>query len=139
MKSIPKVVIDTNIILVALPYKSSYRIIIDKLEQFAFALIVTTEILLEYEEKIREFYDEETADNFIDALILLPNVIQREPLFTSALIKDADDNKFIDAYYTGQAKILVTNDSDFKVLKKIIYPVHNIMDIDEFVEFLKNN
>lgn len=135
---IAKVVLDTNIIIASLSTKSKYRIVIDKLLDKAFILIVTTEILLEYEERIRSFYNETTTTNFIDALILLPNVLQCEPLFTSALIKDADDNKFVDAYYSGKAKILVTNDGDFKVLKKIEYPKHNIMNIDEFVEFLKN-
>ena len=51
---IAKVVLDTNIIIASLSTKSRYRIIIDKLLDKAFILVVTTEILLEYEEKIRE-------------------------------------------------------------------------------------
>ena len=135
---IPRVVLDTNIIIASLSTKSKYRIIIDKLLEKAFVLIVSTEILFEYEEKVRAFYSEETTVNFLDALILQPNVIQREPLFRSALIKDADDNKFLEAYYSGKANILVSNDNDFQLLKRIEYPPHNIMNIAEFVEFLKN-
>ena len=130
-----KVVLDTNIILASLSTKSKRRIVIDKLIEGAYSIIVTTEILLEYEEKINAFYGQETSSNFVDALLLLPNLIQGKSLFRSSLIKDADDNKFLEAYYTGKANILVTNDADFNVLKKIEYPPHHIMNIDEFVAY----
>ncbi|HRG90474.1 MAG TPA: putative toxin-antitoxin system toxin component, PIN family [Chitinophagales bacterium] len=135
---IPRVVLDTNIVLASLSTKSQYSIVIDKLFAGAYYLVTTTDILLEYEEKIPDFYNIETADAFIDALILQPNVIQCHPLFKTALVSDPDDNKFLDAYYSGKANILVTNDKKFLHLKQIEYPPHHIMNMKEFVDFLNN-
>ena len=46
------VILDTNIILSAIYSKSPYHIILKKLFEGKFQLHVSTEILLEYEEKI---------------------------------------------------------------------------------------
>jgi len=49
----------------------------------------------------------------------LSNVIKTERLFASELIiADLDDNKFVDAYYSGGVHHLVTNDKHFNILKK---------------------
>jgi uncharacterized protein len=132
-----KAVIDTNIIVASISRKSPYRIITDKLFEGGFQLVVSTEILLEYEEKMAEIFSPETADNFISALLLLPYVIRAEPLFFSRLLPDSDDNKFLDIYYSSQADCLVTNDKHFAPLKKIRLPQHHVLNIHEFIKLLK--
>ncbi len=132
-----KVVLDTNIILAAISSSSPYRIIIDNLLNSEFKLIISSEILLEYEEKLSENFSVLTSDYFINALLLLTNVERVNPSFSSWIIEDRDDNKFLDAYYTGKANYLVTNDKDFELLRQIKRPTHNLLKIDEFISLLK--
>ena len=46
-----RIVLDTNVILSSLSFRSKYRHIIDELMNGTHDVFVTTEILLEYEEK----------------------------------------------------------------------------------------
>ncbi len=69
-----KVVLDTNVILRAISSKSEYAILIDELYLQSYSILVSTEILLEYEEKITQFFNKSIAKNFLDFLIILPNV-----------------------------------------------------------------
>lgn len=132
-----KVVLDTNIILASVSTYSPYHSIIRNLLDGKFILIISNEILLEYEEKLSDKFSIETASFFIDALLLLPNVIRIHPLFLSDLLEDSDDNKFVDAYYTGRANYIVTNDRDFNLLKNISQPPHNLLKIDEFINLIQ--
>ncbi len=52
-----RVVIDTNIILSSISRKSPYHNILKSLFNGSYELYVTTEILLEYEEKITANFD----------------------------------------------------------------------------------
>ncbi len=54
------------------------------------------------------------------------------------LIKDEDDNKFVDCYIAAGSSYLLSNDSHFSVLKKIHFPKVNIINIDEFKIALSN-
>jgi uncharacterized protein len=56
-----KIVLDTNVILSSVSTKSPYRIVFDKLNDFAYELAVSTEILLEYEEKLSEIFSPRVA------------------------------------------------------------------------------
>jgi uncharacterized protein len=131
------VVLDTNIVLASITGTSEYHSIIDHLLNGKFTLIVSNDILLEYEEKLSETFFPETASFFIDALLSLPNVKRVHPLFLSHLLNDTDDNKFLDAYYTGQGNFIVTNDKDFEVLKSIKQPPHHLLKIHEFIKLLE--
>lgn len=131
-----RVVLDTNIILSAISTFSPHRVIIDKLLDAKFILVVSTDVLLEYEEKISDVFSHSAAGNFIDSLLMLPNVERVTPLFTSGLLKDSDDNKFLDLYYSGRANYLVTNDTDFDMLNKITNPKHHVIKMDEFIKLI---
>ncbi len=52
-----KIVLDTNAIISALGRKSPYKVVINKLLEDKYDLFVTTEILLEYEEKIIQLHN----------------------------------------------------------------------------------
>lgn len=45
-----KIVLDTNIVLISIPTVSPYRLIYDSLLERKYELIISQEILLEYEE-----------------------------------------------------------------------------------------
>ena len=134
-----RVVLDTNIILASVSRFSPYRIIIDALMNHQYELVVTNEVLLEYEERLTENFNEVTALNFINALYHLPNVLKISRIFSSELIiADLDDNKFVDAYYSGGVHHLITNDKHFNILKKLQLPEHSVLNIDEFVALLNS-
>ena len=58
-----KVVLDTNVLLKTVSRRSPFKIIIDNLLAGIFEMHVTTEILLEYEEKIAQIFNADVAEN----------------------------------------------------------------------------
>lgn len=74
MSSRTAVVLDTNVLLVALPTRSPYRLIFDQLLAGAIELVISNEILTEYEEQIAKRYDRDTVDDLLAVVGALPNV-----------------------------------------------------------------
>ncbi len=131
-------VLDTNVILASIARKSRNRIIIDKLMNGDFEIAVTSDILLEYEEKIIDIFDKETADMFLEVLDILPNVHRIDIYYRFHLIEnDADDDKFADCAISAGVHYLVSNDRHYNILLKLGFPKINLLKIDEFVKFLK--
>ena len=58
----PRVVLDTNVLSQAIPTKSRFRLIIEALEQNLFVLILSNEILLEYEVRVSRAKDDSCSD-----------------------------------------------------------------------------
>ncbi len=48
------------------------------------------------------------------------------------IVNDPDDNKFVDCAFAAGCDYLVTNDRDFDVLKKLDFPVINVVTLEEF-------
>jgi predicted nucleic acid-binding protein len=96
--------------------------------------------LIEYEEKIGEHWHPEVASNVIRSLLELPNVKLTSTYFNLNLISfDPDDNKFVDCAFAANADYIVTNDSDFNVLKTINFPTIKVVNIEKFKEILQLN
>lgn len=129
-----RIILDTNCLIVSVPKLSKFRWIYDKVLNGELELVVTSEILLEYEEKLSEFYSPEYAELIVKVLINLPNVIKINPISFNWLLidNDVDDNKFVDAYVASNASIIITNDKHFNVLNKIKFPPVAICKIAEF-------
>lgn len=128
-----KVVLDTNVLLVSISSKSKYHWLFQKLLQQEFQIVITNEILMEYEEIISRKYSIAAAKNTIRTLLLLPNVAQSEVYYNWGLIKgDADDNKFVDCAVAAGTDYIVTHDRHFDVLKEIDFPVVNVVNIAQF-------
>lgn len=134
---IKRVLLDTNCFLVVVPKRSPFRWIYDKILTGELELVVSTEILLEYEEQLTRFYSAEYAETIIKVLANLPNVIKINPISFNWLLipNDPDDDKFVDAYVASNADVIITNDKHFKILEFIKFPPINICKIIEF----KNN
>ena len=115
-----KVVLDTNIILSSISPRSPYRLIFDKLDDFDYKIVVSTEILMEYEEKLADIFSRKLADLTLEMLMINPNIIHISPSFQTRLIyPDLDDNKFVDCAVSAGAECIITNDAHFNVLKTI--------------------
>lgn len=92
-----RLVLDTNVFLVALAPQYRYHWIYQGILRDKFDLCVSTEILLEYEEIIQQRYGLATTDAHLGYLTLLQNVHIVEPAYRWNLIEsDPDDNKFVD-------------------------------------------
>jgi uncharacterized protein len=134
-----KVVLDTNVILRAISSKSAYAILLDELFLQTYSVVISTEILLEYEEKIIQFYGNNVAKDFLDFLIILPNVEKIEPFFQLNIIQsDPDDNKFVDCAFSGNAHYIVTDDKHFNILKRLDFPKIPVITADEFKKILED-
>lgn len=133
------VIVDTNVLLVSVSSRSKYhwlyRAILDKKINIAF----TNEILTEYEEKIAIHWHPEVAANVIRSLIELSSAQLTVVYFKfNIIVNDEDDNKFVDCAFASNADYIVTNDSDFNVLKTIEFPSIKIMTIEKFKTLLMN-
>jgi putative PIN family toxin of toxin-antitoxin system len=132
-----RAVLDTNVVLRAISSKSNLADLLDKLYQEAYEIVVSNEILSEYEEKITQFYGFLTAKTFLDFLIILPNTRRIEPYFRlNLIISDIDDNKFVDCAFSSNAHYIVTDDKHFKVLQKIKFPNIPIIKAEDFKHLL---
>ncbi len=131
------VVLDTNVVLRAVSKKSRFADILDNLLLQSYRLAVSTEILLEYEEKIILFYGGGVAQNFLNFLTVMPNVEKVEPFFQLRLIQaDYDDNKFVDCAFASNAHYIVTDDKHFNILKTIGFPQIPCISAEDFQKLL---
>lgn len=137
MMALPKIVLDTNALVRCVPGRSPFALVLNYLHAEKYTLCVTTEILLEYEEKITEIFDSETAESVIGTFPLLENVIYAEVYFNLNIITtDVDDNKFVDCAFAANVSYLVTNDKHFNVLKSLSFPSINVITLETFKALL---
>ncbi|MEL6592071.1 MAG: putative toxin-antitoxin system toxin component, PIN family [Bacteroidota bacterium] len=129
----PRVILDTNIFLVSLVPHFKYYWVFEKLLAGDYSLVVSNEILSEYEEKIVEKFGLALADSSLDFLMLLNNVELVNPYYNWNLItRDPDDNKFVDGAVSGNVDYLITNDKHFNILKEVEFPPINVINLAEF-------
>lgn len=133
-----KVVIDTNCLIPSIPRKNPEYWLYEAFSQSKFDWVISNEILLEYEEKLTEFYSERTASLVTNILLTAANVLQEEPFYKWNLINDdPDDNKFADLAIAANVNYLVTNDKHFNVLKDLPFPTVQVVTLEEFRLILK--
>lgn len=133
-----RLVIDTNCLLASVPQKSSYRWLYDAVLTGGVELVVTTEILLEYEEQLGLFYAPDYAGYILSVIANLPSVIHINPLHFNWLLigADPDDNKFVDAAIASNSDYVITNDRHFNVLKRIEFPSVTVIRLPDFQPIL---
>ncbi|WP_439558203.1 PIN domain-containing protein, partial [Dyadobacter sp.] len=80
----------------SIPRQANTRWLFDGLKNKEFQFGISNEILEEYEEVLGKFYSPSLATNIIELLLNLSNGIWVTPYYKWGLIKDQDDNKFVD-------------------------------------------
>lgn len=134
-----KVVLDTNVLLVAFSKKSEFRPIFDAFLNSEITICVTTDILMEYEEIIGNHLSKEVASNVLMLIENATNVEWITKYYKWNLIpNDPDDNKFVDCAIAANAKYLVSDDNHFNILKKTAFPKIELLKAEEFTKFLKS-
>jgi putative PIN family toxin of toxin-antitoxin system len=132
------VLIDTNVMMVALSVRSNLHWLYKRFINGDFSLVISNEILLEYEEQISYRYDESAVVEFLLIISEASNVIHQEPFYKWNLIaSDPDDNKFVDCAVSSAADYLITHDKHFDVLRQIDFPAVNVVNAFEFENILK--
>ena len=133
------VVLDCNILVMCLASGSPYHVIYQSLVNGIFQLVLTNDILLEYEEIIQRKYSIAAARAFVNLLNELPNVHYLHAYYQWQLItKDPDDNKYCDCAIAGQAAYIVTEDRHFDILKNVPFPSVPVIGIDHFLEVMQS-
>ncbi len=132
-----KIVLDTNVLLVSISSKSKLHWIFKNLLEGKFILCVTTDILAEYAEIIELKMGVLASQNTLGVLENLQNIEFITNYYKFNLLKDEDDNKFVDCYISANANYLVTHDSDFNILKKIAFPKVTITNTSSFFKLLE--
>jgi uncharacterized protein len=128
----PKVVLDTTTLLRSIPTKSTLHPIIKAFDNSRFVLVISNDILLEYEEILQALGGATAWSRFQDLLGAHTNdVVNVDPSFRwHAIKRDQDDNKFVDAAVTGNAEWVVTDDSHFDDLDAntslLVRPMHPV-------------
>lgn len=130
-----RILLDTNCLLVCVPKQSPFRWVYDKILSGEIELVVSTEILFEYEELLSQFYSPQYAEAILNVLSNLPNVIKINPITFNWLLisSDPDDDKFVDAYVAANAELLITNDKHYRILETIQFPPVSFCKLTEFV------
>lgn len=132
-----KVVLDCNVLFVSISRYSLHHPIFEAFENKRYELIVTTDILLEYEEIIGNEMGELVVQNLLKGIKEASNVHYIHKYFFWDLIKvDPDDNKYVDCAIAASADFIVTDDKHFKILADIPFPKVPVISADDFLETL---
>lgn len=102
---VSRIVIDSNVLVASLSSKSQFHWLIKSILEEKFLVAITDEILYEYEEILKLKYSALVANHFITALKELPNVDFVNVYYNWRLLKDEDDNKFVDCYIASNSRI----------------------------------
>lgn len=133
----PLVVIDTNCLIQMLGRYSVYHSLWLAFLQEEFILCISNEILNEYEEILTQKASPRVASLFLQVIARATNVIRKDPYFKFHLIEqDPDDNKFVDCAIVNGANYIVSEDSHFRVLENIPFPVVRVIHLDQFAQEL---
>lgn len=131
-----KLVIDTNVLLVSISRKSSFHWLFEELLKGTFRLCLTTDILAEYAEIVEQHMGKRASESTLGLIENLQNIEFITTFFKFHLLKDEDDNKFVDCAIASNADFILTHDSDFNGLKNNPFPKVNIITIEQFKEIL---
>ncbi len=133
-----KIVLDTNTLLVSVSSRSPYYPIYKALRNKEYELVVTTDILLEYEEIIGDEMGAMAAEDVLNFISFATNVQKITVWYLWGLIKnDPDDNKFSDAAIAANVDFLVSDDRHFRILKKIPFPKLTVIRTNEFLKMIE--
>lgn len=133
-----KVVLDTNILLVCISDRSKLHWIFEYLITKRYVLCVTTEILSEYAEIIERHMGSESSESVLGVISNLSNVEFITTYYRFRLLKDEDDDKFVDCAIAANASYIVSHDKDFRILREIEFPRVRVIDTVQFKEDIDN-
>jgi putative PIN family toxin of toxin-antitoxin system len=134
-----KVVIDSNVLLVAIGKRSKHRLIWNTFVEGKYQLIISESIVHEYEEILKMYSAPGAAELVLETFIESPDIIfKRIYCSWNAILADPDDNKFFDVAVAANADYLVTNDAHFKEAELLVFPKVSIISADQFLTIVES-
>ncbi|OKS88413.1 putative toxin-antitoxin system toxin component, PIN family [Mucilaginibacter polytrichastri] len=132
-----KIVLDSNVLLVAIGRRSQYRPIWNAFIEGKYQLIISEDIIHEYEEILIQHSAPGIADFVKEIFIESPDVSIQQIFYKwEAIEADPDDNKFFDVAVASNVDYLVTNDAHFNIIKNLKFPAVRIISAGEFLNIL---
>jgi putative PIN family toxin of toxin-antitoxin system len=132
-----RVILDTNCFLVCISRKSEFRPVFDHLLNDRFTLIMSDDLLLEYEEILSKNASPDVAHNIRIFLMNNRNIHWQKIFYRWLLLyADPDDDKLADLAIAANADYLVTDDKHFNELKKVSFPKVNVISLVDFQSLL---
>lgn len=132
-----KVVLDTNVLLVCISDRSRLHWIFQSLLSGEFILCVTTDILAEYAEIIEQHMGHIASESVMGIIENAKNIELITAYYRFNLLKDVDDNKFVDCAIAANANFIVSHDKDFNILKQIDFPKIKVINTNQFKAVLE--
>ncbi len=131
------VVLDTNVVLVAVSERSPFHWIISQLEMGNYHLCLTTDILVEYNEIIGRHMGPEVADLALKAILQLPNLVfVNKYYFWQIVTQDPDDNKFLECAIACNANYIVSEDKHLRGIPTDDFLKVEVVSIADFKAIL---
>ena len=132
-----KIVLDSNVLLVAVGKKSRYRPIWDAFISGKYQLIVSEDVIHEYEEILKLYSAANVAEIVMEIFLESADVIYQRVYYNwNALIQDPDDNKFFDIAVAANVDYIVTNDNHFNDVKQLPFPSVKIISANNFLDLI---
>ena len=130
-----RIVIDTNCLIQIVGRNTPFHKIFQGILEGRLTMLLSKEVVLEYEEIFASKISTTFSDFLIKALLENPFIAKVEIFYQWNLISmDPDDNKFIDLGLNGNADYLITNDRHFNSVKAISFPTLKIITIKDFFD-----
>ncbi len=130
-----RIVVDTNCLIQIVGRNTPYHKIFHEILTGRLTLLLSKEVVLEYEEIFTSKISTNFSGYLIKALLENPFIARVEIFYQWRLIsQDPDDNKFIDLGLNGNADYLITNDKHFNIVKSISFPNLKIITIKDFFD-----
>ncbi len=132
-----RIVLDSNVLVSSLGKRSRLRPIWRAFIEGQYQLIVSEDILKEYEEIIQQHSAPGAAEIVMETFIESPDVVTQKVYYNwNAISADPDDNKFFDIAVAADVDYLVTNDRHFDTVKTIDFPKVNVITAEDFLSVL---
>jgi len=133
-----RIVLDSNVLISSIGKRSRLRPIWEAFIAGYYQLIVSEDILKEYEEILQQHAAPGAAAIIMEIFIESPDVVSQKIYYNwNAITVDPDDNKFFDIAVAADADYLITNDRHFDQVKAITFPKVKIITSEEFLNVLK--
>lgn len=133
------IVLDSNVLLVAIGKRSRYRPIWEAFLNGSYKLVLSEDILFEYEEILLQHAASGAAEIVMEIFLESPDIIYQRVYYKwHAITHDVDDNKFFDVAIAANAEYLVTNDAHFNSAQKLGFPEVKIISAADFLEIIKS-
>src|SRR5579862_1218505 len=134
-----KIVLDSNVLLIALGKKSRFKPIWDLFIDGKYQLIISDEIEYEYQEILSQYSAVGIAEKVSEAFVESPDIIFQQVYYKWDVIsEDPDDNKFFDIVVAANADYIVTNDAHFNRAKLLAFPAVKIISAEDFLKVIES-